>query len=63
MPNKLKTILKGKLTQKDLEVLPSSYDVIGNITIFSDFPEALSKKERIIGYDNKRKGGDDLIRS
>ena len=51
MPNKLKDILKGKLTKKDLEILPSSFDVVGDILIFSDFPEQLSKKEKIIGNE------------
>jgi len=49
MPNKLKDILKKKLTKKELALVPSSYDMVGNIIIFSDFPKQLSKKEKIIG--------------
>ncbi|MBN4049114.1 class I SAM-dependent methyltransferase family protein [archaeon AH-315-M20] len=49
MSNKLKDILKGKLTQKELEMIPSSFDIVGNILIFSYFPDKLTKKEKIIG--------------
>ncbi len=51
MPNKLKDLLSKKLTEKQLALLPSSYDVVGSILIFSDFPEQLSKKEKIIGNE------------
>jgi tRNA (guanine37-N1)-methyltransferase len=46
---KLKGILKNKLSKKELEILPSSFDVIGDILIFSDFPKELVKKEKLIG--------------
>ena len=49
MSNRLKDLLKGKLTKKELKIIPSSFDVVGNILIFSDFPQQLSKKEKIIG--------------
>jgi len=49
MPNRLKDILGKKLSKKELNLVPSSYDIIGNILIFSDFPEKLSKKEKTIG--------------
>ena len=49
MPDKLKDLLKGKLTLKELDIIPSSYDIVGSILIFSDFPQELAKKERIIG--------------
>ena len=49
MKNKLKGLLKKKLTKKQLELLPSSYDVMGSILIFSDFPKELIKKEKAIG--------------
>jgi len=49
MPNKLKDILRKKLSKKELNLVPSSFDVIGHILIFSDFPEELLKKEIIIG--------------
>jgi tRNA (guanine37-N1)-methyltransferase len=51
MPNKLKDTLKKKLTKKQISLLPSSYDMVGNILIFSDFPKQLYKKEKIIGNE------------
>lgn len=49
MDKKLKELLKKRLTKKELELVPSSYDVVGSILIFSDFPKELVKKEKIIG--------------
>lgn len=49
MKKNLKFILKNKLAKKEIELLPSSFDVVGNILIFSDFPRELRKKEKIIG--------------
>ena len=51
MPNKLKDLLKRKLTKKELVLIPSSFDFVGNILIFSDFPKQLTKKEKIIGTE------------
>ena len=51
MPNKLKDLLRKKLTKKELVMIPSSFDIVGNILIFSDFPEQLFKKEKIIGNE------------
>ena len=51
MSNKLKDILRKKLTKKELGMVPSSYDIVGNIIIFSDFPKELSKKEKTIGNE------------
>jgi len=51
MSNKLRDILKGKLTNNQLNLIPSSFDVVGNILIFSDFPKELIKKENIIGKE------------
>jgi len=51
MSNKLKDILRKKLSKKELNLVPSSFDVIGNILIFSDFPKELIKKEKIIGKE------------
>ncbi len=45
---KLKEALKDKLTKKELGLVPSSYDIVGSILIFSDFPLALAKKEKMI---------------
>ncbi len=51
MPGKLKDLLKRKLTKKELSIIPSSFDIVGNILIFSDFPKQLTKKEEIIGNE------------
>ena len=45
----LRDSLKGRLSSKELEVLPRAFDIIGNIAIFSEFPKELEKKEKIIG--------------
>jgi len=45
----LKSALKSKLTKKELGLLPSSFDVVGEVLIFSDFPDGLEKKEKLIG--------------
>ena len=49
MKKNLKYSLKGKLSVKELKLVPSSFDVVGDILIFSEFPKNLSKKEKIIG--------------
>jgi len=49
MKQNLKFYLKNKLSKKELEFVPSSFDVVGDILIFSDFPRELTKKEKIIG--------------
>jgi tRNA (guanine37-N1)-methyltransferase len=46
---KLKQIFKNKLTKKQLGLVPNSFDVIGGIAIFSQFPEELNKKQKLIG--------------
>ena len=46
---KLKELLKKELTKKELSILPSSFDLVGDILIFNDFPVELKKKEKIIG--------------
>tara|TARA_Y100000294_G_scaffold163901_1_gene170211 strand:- start:8872 stop:9705 length:834 start_codon:yes stop_codon:yes gene_type:complete len=51
MSNKLKDILRKKLTKKELALVPSSYNMVGSIIIFSDFPKQLTKKEKIIGKE------------
>lgn len=45
----LKQALKKELTKKELVLLPRSFDVIGSIAIFSEFPSELEKREKIIG--------------
>jgi len=47
--NKFRETLKSKLTERELSILPSSFDIVGDILIFADFPAGLAKKERIIG--------------
>lgn len=49
MKKNLKYHLKNKLTSKELKLVPSSFDIVGDILIFSDFPKELAKKEKIIG--------------
>src|SRR3989338_8905 len=55
MKQNLKFLLKDKLSKNELELMPSSFDVVGSILIFSDFPKELSKKEKIIGEGILRK--------
>lgn len=48
-PKSLKELLAEKLTEKELDIMPTSFDVVGDILIFSDFPEELEKNEKDIG--------------
>jgi|TARA_B100001971_G_C18226504_1_gene560838 tRNA (guanine37-N1)-methyltransferase len=45
----LKKELKNKLTEKQLALVPSSYDIVGDILIFADFPKELKNKEKLVG--------------
>jgi tRNA (guanine37-N1)-methyltransferase len=45
---KLKKLLRSILTEKELEIAPSSFDVIGDIAI-TEIPKELEKKEKKIG--------------
>jgi len=45
----LKEALKKVLTKKQLALLPSSFDVVGDILIFADFPDELKTREKLIG--------------
>ena len=38
-----------KLTKKELEMIPKSFDVVGDILIFSAFPKELIKKQKLVG--------------
>ena len=49
MKQNLKYYLKDKLTAKELKFVPSSFDAVGDILIFSEFSKELAKKEKIIG--------------
>jgi len=44
----LKQALKKVLTKKELKLLPRSFDIVGTIAVFSEFPQELEKKEKII---------------
>jgi len=44
----LKQTLKKTLTKKQLSLVPKSFDTIGEIAIFSEFPKELNKKEKLI---------------
>lgn len=46
---KLKDYLKGKLTKKEYAMMPTSYDIVGDIAIFAEMPRELTKKEKLIG--------------
>jgi len=43
----LKEALKGKLNEKEMEMLPRAFDMIGSIAI-AEIPPALKKKEKLI---------------
>lgn len=45
---KLKELLKKKLTPKQLNLVPSSFDMVGDLAIFSDIPKELKNKEKLI---------------
>ncbi len=47
----LKQSLKNKLTKKQLELVPSSYDMVGDLAIFSDIPKELKNKEKLIAEE------------
>lgn len=47
-PRNLKEALAKKLTKKQFEILPRSFDVVGDIAIYADFPKELEKKEKLI---------------
>ena len=47
MPN-LKELLKTMLNEKELSLVPNSYDAIGSIAVFSELKKELGKKEKII---------------
>ncbi len=38
-----------KLTKKEIQLIPKSFDVVGSIIIFSDFPKELKNKEKLAG--------------
>ncbi len=42
-------LLRSKLTVDELKMLPHSYDMIGDIVIFAEFPKLGRVKERMIG--------------
>ncbi len=46
---KLKELLKNKLTKKQLALVPSAFDMVGDLAIFSEIPKGLKSKEKLIG--------------
>ena len=44
----LKELLKDKLSEKELSLMPNSYDTVGSIAIFAELKKELKKKEKII---------------
>ena len=49
MKKNLKYYLNDKLSKKELALMPTSFDVVGDIMIFAEFPKELVKKEKIVG--------------
>ncbi|MBI5389096.1 class I SAM-dependent methyltransferase family protein [Candidatus Woesearchaeota archaeon] len=49
MSNRMKDILADTLTEKELELMPNAFDVLGELLIFAEFPSELEKKEKVIG--------------
>ncbi len=45
---RLKDVLKGKLNKKELQLVPSSFDLVGDIAIFNEIPPGLRKKEKLL---------------
>ena len=44
----LKELLKDKLNEKELSLVPNSYDTVGSIAIFAELKKELKNKEKII---------------
>lgn len=40
---------KKALMEEDIKKIPKSFDVVGEILIFTDFPKELKKKEKLVG--------------
>ena len=49
MKKQLQELLQGELTKRELALIPSAYDLVGDILIFADFPFELWPKEKAIG--------------
>jgi len=48
---KLKKLLSKKFSKKIVDLVPTSFDVVGDIFIFNDFPEELVHMEKKIGSE------------
>jgi len=46
---RLKDYLKNRLTKKEFDIFPTSFDIVGDIAIFADLPKELNRKEKLIG--------------
>ena len=40
---------KKELTKDEIKKIPKSFDIVGDILIFTDFPKSLKKKEKLVG--------------
>jgi tRNA (guanine37-N1)-methyltransferase len=45
----LKDALIGKLTAGQLKLVPSAFDIVGDLAIFAEFSDTLKSKEKLIG--------------
>ena len=45
----LREELTGKLTAKQLALVPSAFDIVGDLAIFAEFSDLLKAKEKLIG--------------
>jgi tRNA (guanine37-N1)-methyltransferase len=48
---KIREVLSKKLTKSQVRLIPSSFEVIGDILIFSDFPKEICMKEKTVGEE------------
>ena len=45
---KLAELLKGRMTEDEISFIPSAYDTVGDILIFSEFPDEIKKHEKAV---------------
>ncbi|MBW3019815.1 hypothetical protein KY334_00835 [Candidatus Woesearchaeota archaeon] len=46
---RLKELMSSILSEEEVNIMPMSFDTVGDIVIFNDFPEELKDKEKEIG--------------
>jgi len=54
MKKNLRYYLKDKLKNDELELVPSSFDVVGSIAIFNEFPPISIRKEKAVAEARKK---------